>query len=56
MEKIRRGADEVEALEIVGSVAGKRPILVDDIVSTGGTIAAALRAALARGRRPARWS
>lgn len=52
VEKIRRGADEVEALEIVGSVAGKRPILVDDIVSTGGTIAAALRAALARGAAP----
>lgn len=52
VQKYRRGAEDVEVAHVVGDVAGRRPILVDDIVSTGGTIEAALRAVLARGARP----
>lgn len=52
VEKSRLGGDQVEAAHVVGEVAGRAPVLVDDMISTGGTIAAALRAVLAKGARP----
>lgn len=39
--KDRPRPDEVEAVGLAGNVAGKSAILVDDIISTGGTLAAA---------------
>ncbi len=39
-----RKHNEVEALHVVGDVAGQRCVLVDDMIDTGGTIAAAANA------------
>lgn len=39
--KQRKSPNEVEAYQIVGDVAGRTAVLVDDLVTTGGTLAAA---------------
>ncbi len=44
--------EEVEARAIIGEVKGKRPIIVDDIISTGGTIIASAEALLEAGAQP----
>lgn len=52
VHKVRRSATEVEHAGITGSVEGRRCIIVDDMITTGGTIVgavAALRAAGATG-------
>jgi ribose-phosphate pyrophosphokinase len=48
MHKRRSGeqGEEVEVGAIVGSVEGKRPIIVDDIIATGGTILTCAKALL----------
>lgn len=51
----RRGGEHGEGVEvrsIVGLVEGKRPIIVDDMVSTGGTIYACTQALLEAGALP----
>ena len=51
----RRGGEhgeEVEARAIIGDVKGKYPIIVDDIISTGGTIIASAEALLEAGAMP----
>jgi ribose-phosphate pyrophosphokinase len=47
--KTRLSGSAVTAEEVVGEVRGRRPIIVDDMISTGGTIEAAIRAALSAG-------
>ena len=52
IHKTRLSGTEVTAGENVGNVRGLAPILVDDMISTGGTIAEAARAVLAAGAVP----
>jgi ribose-phosphate pyrophosphokinase len=54
MHKRRTGehGEGVEVSAIVGSVEGKRPIIVDDIVATGGTILTCAKALLDVGALP----
>ena len=54
MHKRRIGehAEAVEVGAIVGSVEGKRPIIVDDLISTGTTIATCTQALLEAGALP----
>ena len=41
--KYRRGAAEVEAIDVVGDVKGKTAVMVDDLTSTAGTLCEAAR-------------
>ena len=50
--KIRLSGEEMRVRGIVGDVAGRKPIIVDDMISTGRMIEAAARAALTAGCRP----
>lgn len=52
IHKIRTGPESVEVRQIVGDVRGKVPLIVDDMISTGHTLAAAVRALLAAGCVP----
>jgi ribose-phosphate pyrophosphokinase len=54
MHKKRSGerGEGVEVGSIVGSVEGKRPIIVDDVIATGGTISTCAQALLAVGALP----
>jgi len=49
VRKRRVSGEKVVVGEVVGDVGGRRVVLVDDMVSTGGTIAGALTALLDRG-------
>jgi ribose-phosphate pyrophosphokinase len=52
LHKKRASDTAVEMLAVVGDVEGRAPIIVDDIIATGGTLAQAVRALLAAGARP----
>lgn len=52
VHKIRRSSEEVTARSVVGEVAGRKPIIIDDMISTGGTIAAAATALMNAGCLP----
>lgn len=49
VEKQRLSGSEVAALAVLGDVGGKVPVIVDDMVSTGATISAAVAALKAHG-------
>jgi ribose-phosphate pyrophosphokinase len=49
VHKLRTSGTEVAVQGVVGSVRGKRPLVVDDMISTGATVAAAVEALLAEG-------
>jgi ribose-phosphate pyrophosphokinase len=49
VQKSRIGPRNVVAHEIVGDVRGKRPVIVDDLISTGATVVSALDSVLAAG-------
>lgn len=50
--KVRVSAEEVVARNLIGEVQGRTPIIVDDIIITGATIEAALKAVVATGAIP----
>jgi ribose-phosphate pyrophosphokinase len=52
VHKTRLGAREVAVNQVVGEVRGCRPIVIDDMISTGHTIAAALGAVVTEGALP----
>jgi ribose-phosphate pyrophosphokinase len=49
VHKTRISGREVSARTVTGDVEGRQPVIVDDIISTGGTIEAAARALAAAG-------
>jgi ribose-phosphate pyrophosphokinase len=49
VHKTRISAERVEASGVVGDVQGRSPVIVDDMISTGGTIEAAHQALFAAG-------
>ncbi len=52
VHKVRISGEEVKVHGIVGEVAGRRPVIVDDMISTGGTVEAATAALIAAGCVP----
>jgi ribose-phosphate pyrophosphokinase len=49
IHKTRLDGEEVEAHGVIGDVRGRLPLIVDDMLSTGGTLAAAIGALRAAG-------
>lgn len=49
--KQRKSATEVEAINLVGEVEGRNVLMVDDLCTTGGTLAAAARICKDRGAK-----
>lgn len=52
IHKARLGPEAVEVRQLVGDVKGRTPVIVDDMISTGHTVAAAVRALIAAGCKP----
>jgi ribose-phosphate pyrophosphokinase len=52
LAKRRTGPRETGVTYVIGDVEGKRPLVIDDIVSTGGTIRRGVEALLEAGARP----
>jgi ribose-phosphate pyrophosphokinase len=52
LHKRRVSGDETKVTQIVGDVSGRACLIVDDMISTGGTIAESITALLAAGARP----
>lgn len=48
----RRTEDRVETVRVVGDVAGRSCLLIDDMISTGGTLAQAVAVLLGKGAKP----
>ena len=51
VHKQRLSGAEVKAMGVVGEVAGRHVIVVDDMISTGGTLVAAVETVLAHGAK-----
>jgi ribose-phosphate pyrophosphokinase len=52
VRKRRISGEEVAVSEVLGAVAGRPVVLVDDMISTGATIAGAIQALAERGAKP----
>lgn len=51
VDKNRKSPDEVAAMSIIGDVAGKSVVILDDMISTGGSLVEAAALLLERGAR-----
>ncbi len=49
IDKRRTGANKTEVLNVVGKVKGKQILIVDDMIDTGGTLIAAVKALIEKG-------
>ena len=52
IHKRRRSPEETEIAHVVGEVRDKRPIIIDDMITTGGTINRSVEALLGEGAKP----
>lgn len=52
VRKTRQSGSEVKALEVMGSVADRPVVIIDDMITTGATVIAAARAVLDQGAEP----
>jgi ribose-phosphate pyrophosphokinase len=52
VHKVRVSGQEVSVRAVTGRVEGRRVVIVDDMISTAGTVEAALERVLAEGARP----
>jgi ribose-phosphate pyrophosphokinase len=52
LHKRRVSGSETKVTHVVGEVSGRACLIVDDMISTGGTMAESIRALLAAGARP----
>jgi ribose-phosphate pyrophosphokinase len=55
LHKRRASGTETEVLQLVGDVRGRACLIVDDMISTGGTLAGSIKALLAAGALPEIW-
>lgn len=51
IDKVRKGASDVEVTTLIGDIQGKSVLLADDICSTGGTLASAAKACREKGAK-----
>ena len=51
IHKKRTGPEQTEVSHVVGEVRGKRPIIIDDMITTGGTIYRSIQALLDQGAK-----
>ena len=51
MNKMRYKPDESEVTHVIGEVEGKRAIMIDDVIATGGTLINAAERLVAEARR-----
>lgn len=52
LHKRRAGPEEVEMAAVIGDVRGKCPIIVDDMITTGGTVRKAVETLVREGAKP----
>ncbi len=52
VHKRRTGPERTQAAFVVGDVKGKRPIIIDDMITTGGTIGRSVTALMEQGAQP----
>jgi len=52
IHKERKGDRQVTVRRIIGEIRGRSPVIVDDMISTGGTMMSAVEALLAEGCTP----
>ncbi len=52
IHKVRGGTGDVSVRSVIGDVKGRRVLIVDDMISTGGTMVSAIEAVMAEGCEP----
>lgn len=52
VQKVRQSGRDVTVVNVIGEVSGREPIVVDDMISTGGTMVSTIRALLTHGCKP----